>query len=350
MDSKLVVEQMSGNWKIKHPVDEAAGRRGEPPGARPARRTPGCRARRTRTPTGWPTRRSTASATRADARAARWSSRCRDPRGLPREPDRGWGPPGGKPTTLILVRHGVTDRTTRKLFSGGLASSNPPLNDEGRAQVRATGGVAGPAVRHVRRAGRSPVRRTRETAEILAEFFDLEIEEEQGIAEMEFGTWDGMSFTEVHEKYPDEISLVAGRPRVGAARRRVVPRPWRSGCSKGATAMRGVVRREDGGRGQPRDPDQDPGRRRPRRAAGGGLPDGARTRVGHGDLLLHGRPRRATSRWPTCASTTLARPRSSADSLRSAAGRARSGPRTPPLPSKHWGHRFWERPLRRQRP
>ena len=25
MDSKLVVEQMSGNWKVKHPVDVAAG-------------------------------------------------------------------------------------------------------------------------------------------------------------------------------------------------------------------------------------------------------------------------------------------------------------------------------------
>ena len=52
--------------------------------------------------------------------------------------------------------------------------------------------------------------RTRQTAEILAEFFDLEIEEEPGIAEMEFGTWDGMSFTEVHEKHPDEISSWLG--------------------------------------------------------------------------------------------------------------------------------------------
>ncbi len=56
----------------------------------------------------------------------------------------------------------------------------------------------------------SPVLRTRQTAEILAEFLDLEIEEEPGIAEMEFGTWDGMSFTEVHEKHPDEISSWLG--------------------------------------------------------------------------------------------------------------------------------------------
>ena len=45
MDSKLVVEQMAGNWKIKHPVDEAA-RRSRPTGSRrSARRSPGCRGR-----------------------------------------------------------------------------------------------------------------------------------------------------------------------------------------------------------------------------------------------------------------------------------------------------------------
>ena len=54
------------------------------------------------------------------------------------------------------------------------------------------------------------MRRTRETAEILAQFFDLEVEEEPGIAEMEFGTWDGMSFTEVHEKWPDELGSWLG--------------------------------------------------------------------------------------------------------------------------------------------
>ena len=56
----------------------------------------------------------------------------------------------------------------------------------------------------------SPVRRTHETAEILGEFLDLEIQEEPGIAEMEFGDWDGLSFTEVHEKWPDELSAWLG--------------------------------------------------------------------------------------------------------------------------------------------
>jgi probable phosphoglycerate mutase len=115
-----------------------------------------------------------------------------------------------KPTTLVLVRHGVTAHTVGKLFSGGLASSNPPLNDTGREQARATGEWLAPLSGTFDALVSSPVRRTRETAEILAQFFDLRIEEEPGIAEMEFGTWDGLSFTEVHEKFPDEISSWLG--------------------------------------------------------------------------------------------------------------------------------------------
>ncbi len=125
-------------------------------------------------------------------------------------PQRGWAQPGTSSTSLVLVRHGVTAHTVGKLFSGGLASSNPPLNDEGREQARLTGQWLAPLSGTFDALVSSPVRRTRETAEIIAPFFDLEIEEESGIAEMEFGTWDGLSFTQVHEQYPDELSAWLG--------------------------------------------------------------------------------------------------------------------------------------------
>jgi probable phosphoglycerate mutase len=204
MDSKLVVEQMAGNWKIKHPSMR--------PLAIEANRL---------APIGttftWVPR---AENAHADRLANEALDGLRDASG-PLESDptppeetetkRGWGPPGGdKPTTFILVRHGVTDHTTDKRFSGGLASKNPPLNDEGREQARATGEWLAPLSGTFDALVSSPVLRTRQTAEILAEFFDLEIDEEPGIAEMEFGTWDGMSFTEVHEKHPDEISSWLG--------------------------------------------------------------------------------------------------------------------------------------------
>lgn len=122
----------------------------------------------------------------------------------------GWGPAADSLTTLVLVRHGVTEHTVGKLFSGGLASSNPPLNDVGREQARATGEWLAPLSATFDALVSSPVRRTRETAEILAQCLGLAIEEEPGIAEMEFGTWDGMSFAEVHETYPDDISAWLG--------------------------------------------------------------------------------------------------------------------------------------------
>ena len=197
MDSKLVVEQMAGNWKIKHPSMK-------PLAAEANRLAPAG------TTYTWVPRAENAHADRlanealdgqalAGGRAVRNRAQAR--LGTAR---------GAKPTTFILVRHGVTDHTTGKRFSGGLASSNPPLNDEGREQARATGEWLAPLAGTFDALVSSPVLRTRQTAEILAEFFDLEIEEEPGIAEMEFGTWDGMSFTEVHEKHPDEISSWLG--------------------------------------------------------------------------------------------------------------------------------------------
>jgi probable phosphoglycerate mutase len=114
------------------------------------------------------------------------------------------------PTTLVLVRHGVTDSTVSKLFSGGLASSNPPLNEQGLAQARATAEWLAPMADTFDGLVSSPVRRTRETAEVLGQAFGLEIETEDGIAEMEFGAWDEMSFTDVHEQFPDELSSWLG--------------------------------------------------------------------------------------------------------------------------------------------
>jgi probable phosphoglycerate mutase len=120
-------------------------------------------------------------------------------------PSRGWAPPGGPPTTLVLVRHGVTAHTVEKRFSGGLDSSNPGLSDEGRAQIRATADWLAPLAERLDAVIASPVRRTLESAEILAEVLGKQVEVEPGFAEMEFGSWDGLTFTEVAEKFADEL-------------------------------------------------------------------------------------------------------------------------------------------------
>jgi probable phosphoglycerate mutase len=233
MDSRLVVEQMSGNWKVKHPamrplaieanrlapigtvftwvpraqnshayrlVNEALdGMRG--PGATVPAVDPVSEAAAT-TPVVEP----------VETRASKVGPPVVEPveTKAQRAPTRGWHPPGDPPTTLILVRHGVTDHTARKTFSGGLAGANPPLNDEGRAQVRATAEWLSPMREEMDAIVSSPVRRTHESAEILGEILGHDVELEEGIAEMEFGAWDGLTFADVQQKFPDELSAWLG--------------------------------------------------------------------------------------------------------------------------------------------
>jgi probable phosphoglycerate mutase len=194
MDSKLVVEQMSGRWKVKHPdmrVLAEEARRLAPAG----------------TTYTWVPR---AENKAADLLVNEALDGKRDATGTAGAPTRGWGPAAGPPTTLVLVRHGVSDHTTRKLFSGGLGGANPPLNDEGRAQARATADWLAPLADTLDALVSSPVRRTRETAEILGERLGLEVELEPGVAEMEFGAWEGLTFAEVGERHPDELSRWLG--------------------------------------------------------------------------------------------------------------------------------------------
>ena len=118
-------------------------------------------------------------------------------------------------TTLVLVRHGATSLTAEKRFSGGLASSNPGLTDDGRAQVREVADWLAPIGEAVDVVVASPVRRTRESADILAERLGAAVVEEPGFAEMEFGTWDGMTFAEVQEQRPDELESWLGSLDIG---------------------------------------------------------------------------------------------------------------------------------------
>jgi broad specificity phosphatase PhoE len=96
-------------------------------------------------------------------------------------------------TRLILIRHGVTADTTAKRFSGGLSGANPPLSDEGRSQI----GQAMSLVGQVDAIITSPVLRARQSAELLASAIGLDIVEQPGLAEMDFGRWEGREMAEV---------------------------------------------------------------------------------------------------------------------------------------------------------
>jgi ribonuclease H / adenosylcobalamin/alpha-ribazole phosphatase len=201
MDSKLVVEQMSGRWKVKHPDMR-------PLAAEANRLAP------FGTTYTWVPREANKHADRLVNEAldgkrsgvtAVGAALVDEPEAdsaveqAEQQPGRGWGPPGPA-TTLVLVRHGQTPHTAEKRFSGGLRSANPGLSDEGRAQIRATADWLAPIAEGVDAVVSSPVRRTLESAEILAERLGRTVDVEPGFAEMEFGRWDGLTMAEVAER------------------------------------------------------------------------------------------------------------------------------------------------------
>lgn len=200
MDSKLVVEQMSGRWKIKHPdmaVLAAQARDLAPAG----------------TTYTWVPRARNAHADRLanEALDGKRSGVSVPGDHLPDEPESAieeaespaFAP--GQPTTIVLVRHGVTPHTTGRRFSGGLGGDNPALSEEGRAQAAEVAAWLTELKDSIDVVVASPVRRTRETADIVAAALGLGVEEEPAFAEMEFGEWDGLSFTEVAERDRDGL-------------------------------------------------------------------------------------------------------------------------------------------------
>jgi broad specificity phosphatase PhoE/ribonuclease HI len=211
MDSKLVVEQMSGRWKIKHPD------------MRPLATEANQLAPFGTTYT-WVPREQNKHADRLANEALDGKrdgvtvagesliEEVESPQPAPsmQTQARGWSGSDDAPTTVVLVRHGVTPHTVEKRFSGGLASANPGLSDEGKAQIRAVADWLAPIAGRVDAVVASPVRRTLESAEILAERLGHAVEVEAGFAEMEFGVWDGMTFAEVGELHPAELKAWLG--------------------------------------------------------------------------------------------------------------------------------------------
>jgi len=277
MDSKLVVEQMSGRWKIKHPdmkplameaagvfppdrvtyewipreqnkhadrlANEAmdAGKRGEQ--WSPSTSTAELDARAARAaapePSGPP---GDAAAGAARARAALAdgrSSTTRTAAGRSAKADAdvraakavaapGWAPADmGAPATFVLLRHGETPLTPQKRFSGS-GGTDPSLSEAGREQAERVGAAL--ARRGTIQAiVASPLARTRETAGIVAAHLGLQVSVEDGLRETDFGAWEGLTFAEVRERHPDDLNTWLADPEA---------RPTGDGESFAATATR----------------------------------------------------------------------------------------------------------------
>jgi probable phosphoglycerate mutase len=102
-------------------------------------------------------------------------------------------------TRLYLVRHGATQLTAEDRFSGAV---NVHLSDEGRLQAEQLARRL--ADDNISAIYSSPLDRTVETAEILAEPHGLKPVLKDGLREINHGHWEGLSRKEVEEEFHEE--------------------------------------------------------------------------------------------------------------------------------------------------
>ncbi|WP_280275979.1 bifunctional RNase H/acid phosphatase [Nocardia wallacei] len=243
MDSKLVVEQMSGRWKVKHaamvPLAERARQlvagfdvvrfewipRAQNSHAdrlaneamddakliTEVRESEADSAVERELP-GWIDEVAAARATgSSDARATQADSS--DPTAaasISNAP--GWTGARGRPTRLLLLRHGQTELSVQRRYSG---RGNPPLTALGREQAaRAAKYLA--AKGDIAAIVTSPLGRARETADAAAQSVNAPVRVLDGLIETDFGEWEGLTFTEAAQRDPDLHMRWLGDPSLPA--------------------------------------------------------------------------------------------------------------------------------------
>ncbi|GAD87439.1 bifunctional RNase H/acid phosphatase [Nocardia asteroides] len=224
MDSKLVVEQMSGRWKVKHPSMI--------PLAEQAR---ALAAGFDRVSFTWIPRAQNSHADRlaneamddgdtvATVRTAVAAGHAPgDQVAVPAAPEPtaaqkvsvapGWTGAVGRPTRLLLLRHGQTELSVQRRYSG---RGNPPLTELGREQAdRAAKMLA--AKGDIAAVVTSPLQRARATAEAAAAALDVPLRVLDGLIETDFGDWEGLTFAEAVQRDPQLHADWLGDPSIPA--------------------------------------------------------------------------------------------------------------------------------------
>ena len=105
--------------------------------------------------------------------------------------------PTPAPTTILLVRHGVTD-TTGKVLPGRAPGLH--LSATGHQQAQRTADRLGELTNAPSALYASPLERTRETAAPIARALKLRLKSERGLLECDFGEWTGKTLASLRKK------------------------------------------------------------------------------------------------------------------------------------------------------
>jgi probable phosphoglycerate mutase len=228
LDSKLIVEQMSGRWKIKHPdmralaleardvlpVDQVTyswvGRslnfRADALVNEVLDQTLGGGATTVHREGAAVARAATTRAEDVVGSALEAQAQALVKEAVAARPGNvmiGWEDIG-EPTTTHLARHGATQFSLERRFSGG-GGYDPPLAPLGIAQAEA---LAAEVVRRgtAQRIVASPLLRAQQTAQVVSEATGLHVDVVDNFRECDFGEWDGLTLAEVRERWPAELS------------------------------------------------------------------------------------------------------------------------------------------------
>ncbi|RRO19204.1 bifunctional RNase H/acid phosphatase [Saccharopolyspora rhizosphaerae] len=217
MDSKLVIEQMAGRWRVKHanlqPLHAVARELAAdfervdyewiPRAENSAADQLANDAMDGRTVDSHPPADDPDPVSEAEGAAARTSPA-------------GWQDLRGAPVRMLLLRHGQTAMSVDRRYSG---RGDVELTELGERQVHAAAkrlaamdGVVtddGPAPIIT-----SPLTRARQSAQAVADATGGELELHDGLLETDFGEWEGLTFLEAAERYPDVHRKWIGDPTV----------------------------------------------------------------------------------------------------------------------------------------
>ncbi len=197
MDSKLVVEQMSGRWQVKHPdlktlIEQAKA----------------VATTFDRISYAWIPRAENSHADRLaneamDAAAELEKQEAAESDRTVSSPQTAFTPAGwtgarGAPTRFLLLRHGQTELSTQRRYSG---RGNPALTDIGQRQAEAAAQYLG------RRGGvnaviTSPLQRAYDTAAKAAKALGMDVTVDDDLIETDFGAWEGLTFSEAADRDP----------------------------------------------------------------------------------------------------------------------------------------------------